>query len=248
MTQSNVARLAGRVDEGGVAQRVAAHDLEVLDAVEEQVHPRDGGGGEVLLLAEDLSPEKLRRGPRLLPRRAGRRSMQHAAGAAGGVVDGLALLRVEDVDQHPDDRTRGVELARLLVREVGELLDQVLVGVAEHVGADGGVAERDLGEVLDRVLSSSSGSRSLLVHLRVAEDAVERVWVRLLDRAHALRESRADVAGASRTSMPVAALGRRKRWTLGEVDGGGIAESSAAAAVSSSQTSQMRLKNSSGRM
>jgi hypothetical protein len=30
------------LEEGRVAQRVAAHHLEVLDAVEEQVHPRDG--------------------------------------------------------------------------------------------------------------------------------------------------------------------------------------------------------------
>ncbi len=41
---------------------------------------------------------------------------QHAAGAAGGIVDGLAFPGVEDVDHQPHDRARGVELARLLVR------------------------------------------------------------------------------------------------------------------------------------
>ena len=46
-------------EEGGVAQRVAADDLEVLDAVQEEVHPGDAGGGEVLLLAEDLAPQQL---------------------------------------------------------------------------------------------------------------------------------------------------------------------------------------------
>src|SRR5680860_1870056 len=32
------------LDEGGVAQRVAGDDLEVLDAVQHQVHPGDGRG------------------------------------------------------------------------------------------------------------------------------------------------------------------------------------------------------------
>ena len=66
---------------------------------------------------------------------------QHAAGAAGRIVDGLALLRVEDVDHQADDAARGVELAGLLVGGVGELLDQVLVGVADDVVADRRVAE-----------------------------------------------------------------------------------------------------------
>ena len=40
ITQSNVARLSPAKN-AGLAQRVAADDLEVLDAVQEQVHPGD---------------------------------------------------------------------------------------------------------------------------------------------------------------------------------------------------------------
>ena len=58
---------------------------------------------------------------------------QHAARPAGRVVDRLALLRVEDVHHQPHHAARGVELAGLVVGGVGELLDQVLVGVADDV-------------------------------------------------------------------------------------------------------------------
>jgi hypothetical protein len=42
ITQSKVARPPVLGREGRVAQGVLAGDLEVLDAVQEQVHPRDG--------------------------------------------------------------------------------------------------------------------------------------------------------------------------------------------------------------
>ena len=72
------------------------------------------GGGEVLLLPEQLAPE--RAVVAVLLAHVLDDLEQHAAGAAGGVVDGLAFLRVEDVDHQPHDRARRVELARLLVR------------------------------------------------------------------------------------------------------------------------------------
>ena len=130
-----------RVGERRAAERVLADDLEVLDAVEHEVHAGDGRGGEVLLLAVDLAEEGARVAAGAL--HVLDRPEEHAAGAAGRVVDALALLRVEDVDHHPDDAARGVELAGLLaLGDVGELADQVLVGVAEDVGGDGRVAER----------------------------------------------------------------------------------------------------------
>ena len=72
-----------------VAQRVLADDLEVLDPVQQQVHPGDGRGGEHLLLAVELAPQGLGAS-------AGGLNVlddldQHAAGAAGRVVDALAL-------------------------------------------------------------------------------------------------------------------------------------------------------------
>ena len=97
-------------EERRVAQRVAAHDLEVLGAVQEQVHPRDGRGGEVLLLAEELAPERAVIAVVLSDMVNGLE--QHAAGAAGRVVDGLAFLRVEDVDHQPHDASAACRTRR----------------------------------------------------------------------------------------------------------------------------------------
>jgi hypothetical protein len=59
---------------------------------------------------------------------------EHAGRAAGGVVDGVAGVGFEDTHQSVVDLGRGEELARLGPGVIGELLDQVLVGSAEHVG------------------------------------------------------------------------------------------------------------------
>ena len=59
---------------------------------------------------------------------------QHAAGAGGRVADAHSFSRRKQLHDEPDDHPRGVELATLLARVVGELLDQVLVGATEEVG------------------------------------------------------------------------------------------------------------------
>ena len=141
---------------------------------------------------------------------------EHAAGAARGVVDGLALLRVEDVDQQPDHRAGGVVLAGLLVRLVGEPLDQVLVGVAEHVRRDRGVGQRPGGEVLDQVGELAVGQLVLVGPVGVAEDAVQRLGVGLLDLPERGLQRRADVLGVVAHVAPQAALGDREPVVLGE--------------------------------
>jgi hypothetical protein len=99
--------------------------------VQEQVHARDGRGGEVLLLAEELAPQALYVAVLFLHVLDG--GEQHAASAAGRVVDGLALAGVEHLDHQAHHAARGIELAGLLVGGVGELLDQVFVGIAQQV-------------------------------------------------------------------------------------------------------------------
>jgi hypothetical protein len=92
-------------------------------------------------------PKKVRGSP---PRDVLDRAEQHPARAAGRVVDGLAFLRVEHLDHHPHNTARGVELAGFVsAGDVGELANQVLVGVAEDICADGLVAEREGREPLD---------------------------------------------------------------------------------------------------
>ena len=69
---------------------------------------------------------------------------QHAVGAAGGVVDRLALLGIEDFDHHPHHTTGGVELTSLVAAvNVGELTNEVLMGVTKVVGFNAVVAKRD---------------------------------------------------------------------------------------------------------
>ena len=64
--------------------------MKILDAVEEAVHPGDGGGHEVPLLAVEADVAPLL----ALSAQMGDAGEQHAAGAAGGVVDGFARLRL----------------------------------------------------------------------------------------------------------------------------------------------------------
>ena len=161
---------ARRVRERGVPERVVLLAPEVLDAVQHEVHERDGRRGEVLLLAED-APEE---GPRVAagPLRVLDRAEQHTAGAAGRVVDALALLRIEQVDHHPHHATGRVELARLLApRDVGEPTDQVLVGVTEDVGSDSRVAQRHTGQALDEVLEQLVAEHLAVVPVGRAKDA-----------------------------------------------------------------------------
>ncbi len=135
--------------EGGLAKRIAADHIEILDAVQEQIHAGDGGRGQVLLLAEQLAPERANVAAGLADMVD--RLDQHTARSAGRVVDRLALARIEDADHQIHHAARRIELARLLVGGVGEFLDQVFVGLAEYVGAGRPVAQRQLGKVLDQI-------------------------------------------------------------------------------------------------
>ena len=57
---------------------------------------------------------------------------EHAAGTAARVVD-PARVRLKHLDQQPDDAGGRVELAAALALGAGELLQEVLVDLAEHV-------------------------------------------------------------------------------------------------------------------
>ena len=133
-----------------------------------------------------------------------------------GIVDGLAFLRVEDVDHQPHDGARRVELARLLVRGVGELLDEVFVGLAEDVGLRRLVAEIDAREVLDEVAQQRVGEAVLVGPLRVAEDAVERFRVGLLDSAHGLLQRLPDIRRHCSHVAPMAIVGNLEAVVLRE--------------------------------
>ena len=98
---------------------------------------------------------------------------QHAAGAGRRVVDrahdaGLGqhvvVLDEEQIDHQPDDLARREVLAGRLVRELGELADQLLED-EPHLGvADGLGMQVDVGELLgDQIEQPHLASRSIWV-------------------------------------------------------------------------------------
>ena len=81
---------------------------------------------------------------------------EHAAGAAAGVVD-AALVRLDHLDQQPDDAARRVELAALLAFGAGELAEEVLVDAAEDVlGAVLLAAEADGADEVDQLAETAA--------------------------------------------------------------------------------------------
>ncbi len=191
-------------EESGATQSIATHNLKVRRAVQEEVHARDGGGGQIFLLPVELAPERADIATRLLHMLDG--LQQHAAGAAGGVINRLALTGIEDVHHEPHDGARGVELARLLVRGIGELLDQILVSLPEDVRLGNAVPQRQGGEVLDEVAQQLVRQAVLVRPRRIAKDAVKRVRIRLLNPAQGGLQSLPDIHRDLTHILPVAAL------------------------------------------
>lgn len=188
--------------ESGRREGVAAHDLELLDAVEEAVHPGDGGGHQVPFLAVQANIAPLQPPGT----EVGDGGEEHPPGAAGRIVDRLARLRLQHLGHEVDDGAVGVELGRGMAGVVGELLDQVLVAVPEFVLGQIGDGEFERGEVLDEVTEHSVGEPVFVRPLRVAEDAVERIRIRRLDTPHCFLQSLADVCRHRAEIVPVALM------------------------------------------
>ena len=114
----------------GVQQRILELDVGAGHAMQEHVQLADGPGRGIVHLAAQAQVGRITAG--LLDELAA--DDEHTAGAAGGVIDAQARPRLEDADHEPDDIARGVEVAALLARRLGEHVDQELVGRAEQVG------------------------------------------------------------------------------------------------------------------
>ena len=117
------------------------------------------------------------------------RLQQHPACATRRVIDGFAFLRIEDVDHQPHYRARRIELAGLLVRRVGKLLDQVFIGLPENVCPRRLIAEIDAREVFDQVAEQRIRQPVLVRPLRVAEYTVERFWVGRIEKNQRIAEA-----------------------------------------------------------
>ena len=156
-----------------VGQGVAVVDLElaVLDPVQQHVHARQVVGGDVLLLpvdhADAVRSHLMAHIEQQRPGTAG--EVQHAVQFflfAGG---GFLAIEGDDAREDGGDGLRRVELPGLLAGAGGELADQVLVGIAEDVGAGGkpGDALGDLGKDGAELLVAVGGRPAQLFRVEV---------------------------------------------------------------------------------
>ena len=122
---------------------------------------------------------------------------EHAGGAAARVVD-PAVVRLKHLDQQPHDGARRVELAALAALGQRELLEEVLVDLAQHVrGARLGVAHLDVAHEVDHLPKAALVEGGAGVVL--GQHAVERRVV-ALDGGHGVIHQLAD---RRLTSLPL---------------------------------------------
>jgi hypothetical protein len=102
--------------------------------MDDQVHPRDGGGDGDQLLPVKAGGADVAPAPLYLCQARD----QHAAGAAGRVIDALARLGLQHLRHQMDEGAVGVEFLRGVAAIVGEFLDQVFVAIAKLILGHGG--------------------------------------------------------------------------------------------------------------
>ena len=141
-----------------VVEAVAVLD-PALDAADRKVHSRHAPGGVVGLLAVDgdvalgfarvsiagsVGADELNR------------LDEHAGGTAAGVVH-AAMVWLQHLHEEADDGARSVELAALSAFGQGELLQEVLINIADHVGGAGlGPADLDVAHQVDDLSQDGS--------------------------------------------------------------------------------------------
>jgi hypothetical protein len=112
---------------------------------------------------------------------------EHAARAAGGVVDAHAGRGLDDADHEANDVAGRVEIATFLARRLGKHVDEKFVGRAKEVGElEILVAEAVAAEVADEVLAAIVGDEALVALGLQEADVVEDVFegfIRFAQRA-----------------------------------------------------------------
>jgi hypothetical protein len=189
--------------------------MEIFRAVEKEVHPGDGGCGQVLFLAVELAQHEVLVAAMLFDMM--QRLEEHATGPAGRVINGFPGLGRKDANHQRDHGARGIEFTGLLVGQVGKFPDQVFIGLAENVRLAVLITQVERREVFDQVLEQRVRKAILVCPLSVAEDAVQGVRVGLLNAAHGLLERMADIGAPRPNIVPVAALRNLESVIFGEL-------------------------------
>ena len=114
---------------------------------------------------------------------------EHATGAAAGIVD-APLVRREHLHQHPHHGPGRVELPALLALGVGELPEEILVDLAQHVLCLVLRPEANGGDEVDQF--AELARLELGPGKPLVQDALER-WVVLFDGHQRIIDPLADV-------------------------------------------------------
>jgi len=170
--------------------------MEVFDTMQEEVHTRTGRGHQVTLLAVELEGTLLF----ALSSQLRDSGKQHAARAAGGVIDRFPGLRVQHQRHQVNDGTVGIKLGGGVPTIVGKLFDEIFVCLSQFVFRHVSDREDERGEVFHQVAQCGIREAFFVGPLRIAKDAVKLFGVSLLDLAHGCLHREADVFTTLRTS------------------------------------------------
>src|SRR5262249_40870315 len=113
-----------------ILQRIRVLDGEARDVVEDHVHDADRPDGTVRILP--IEGQVVRVLSLFLYVLIALN--QEAAGAHGWIVDLLARVRLNELDQQSDHFSGRVKLAPFFASAIGEVLNQVFVGGPKQVG------------------------------------------------------------------------------------------------------------------
>ena len=169
---------------------------------------------------------------------------EHAGTSAGWIVYGLAGFRLQHFGHQVDNGTVRIELLRRVAAVVCEFLDQVLVSLTELVLRAVGNGQRFRAEVLQQVFQKPVGEAILIGPSSITEDALQLIGVRIFNLPERLNDCYADIFRNGADVIPVIALRNDEGVDLVLAELGCIITVlfDMARAVSSSYTSQMRLK------
>ena len=200
-------------DELRIGQRVAFLDGELGHAMKVEIHPRNGRGDRVHFLSVHADGTILQS----LTLEIVERLDEHAARAAGRIVDRLARRGTQNLRHQRHDRAVGVELLRRMPRVVRELSDQILVARAHLVRRTPRNRQRFLGEVVEqrdddriRHLGLVRPDRLVAENAREPADKTALDLLRRilgLDAHERLDQFRADVLGDLAHVAPMRPLG-----------------------------------------
>jgi len=168
------------LDKAGIPQGVAPLDAEVIHAMQEHVHAAEGVGSAVHLLTEEgevaligLAADLNKEGSR----------------AAGGITDGIALLRSKQEGKELGDLARRIKFSRFFACVGCESLEEVFVDIPNDIflSDDGGTeVEAWISKILKDELQAyipiaGLAELGLGVEIDLAEDSLELALISLFD-------------------------------------------------------------------